>query len=871
MGRVEDADSDEPTLSSGGLPSDRPLDEGRFVPGTLLAGRYRIVSLAGRGGMGEVYRADDLRLRQPVALKLLSSRLAGDPDRLARLHDEVRLARLVSHPNVCRVHDIGEADGMTFLTMEYVDGENLASLLRRVGRLPTDRAAVVGRQICAGLAAAHERGVLHRDLKPANVMIDGSGRARLTDFGLAVATRDAASRAGSAGTPAYMALEQLEGRPVSEKTDLYALGLVLYELFTGRRAFVADSLPQLIGLRQSSSPPTPTTHVPDLEPRIERVIVQCLEREPERRPASATAVAAALLGGDALAAAVAAGETPSPEMVAAAGERTGLRTGTAIALVTLSAAAQLLGVWLTRSAMLLDRIPLDKPPQALAERAREILGRLGHAERPADRAFGFTYDRRLLHWIEDHDPSPERWRRLSRGRPAIVQFWYRESKRPMEPRNKRLSVTPSDPPLEAGMALLRLDTQGRLLELTVPAERPPSASPSEAPRWDALLAEAGLDPGELRPAPQPWLPPVFADSVAAFAGELPQEPAIPLRVELASHAGQAVAFRLSGPWDNPRQRVALPLGRAGVGAFTAMLVPVLLLALLLGRRNIRLGRSDRRGAFRIALFTFVCDLLYAVLRYGYAQSALDEWFLFADATGTALFDAGTVWVLYVALEPFVRRRWPEALVSWTRVLSGRLADPFVGHDILVAAAASAASVLFFALAQQAPGWRGRPAAPTLFAGYLDFLLGPTRQLAWLAGFVAVTSIVMALTVVLLFVLLKALVRSRPAAAGALWILYTSALAVAARPSPEQLLFYGCMGAVVTWLVVRHGLLALALSYLFGALLLEPLATRHLRAWYGEPAVLSYALAAGLLGWGLYATLAGRPFHLGQRLVSSLEE
>src|SRR5256885_13445383 len=157
----------------------------RFEPGALFAGRFRIVALLGRGGMGDVYRADDLKLDQPVALKLLPNALAVDPSRLAQFHNEVRVARTVSHRNVCRTYDIGDADGRPFLSMEYVDGEDLASLLKRIGRFPQEKAVEVARQICAGVAAAHERGVLHRDLKPANVMIDGEGHVRITDFGLA--------------------------------------------------------------------------------------------------------------------------------------------------------------------------------------------------------------------------------------------------------------------------------------------------------------------------------------------------------------------------------------------------------------------------------------------------------------------------------------------------------------------------------------------------------------------------------------------------------------------------------------------------------------------------------------------------------------
>src|SRR5512145_3110718 len=279
--------------SGGWLSSSGEIDHGRFEPGTLLGGRYRIIGRLGRGGMGEVYRADDLKLGQPVALKFLPPDVDRDPARLTQLHTEVRMARQVSHPNVCRVYDIDEVDGQTFLSMEYIDGEDVASLLRRVGRFPQDRAIEIARQVCAGLAAAHERGIVHRDFKPANLMLDGTGKVRITDFGLA----GAAGETLRAGTPAYMAPEQLSGAEVTPRSDIYALGLVLYEIFTGQRALDGKNLAELINKREQSGILPPTAIVKSLDAKIEAAIQRCLRPQPEDRPATALAVAASLPGG----------------------------------------------------------------------------------------------------------------------------------------------------------------------------------------------------------------------------------------------------------------------------------------------------------------------------------------------------------------------------------------------------------------------------------------------------------------------------------------------------------------------------------------------------------------------------------------------
>src|ERR1700758_5605063 len=333
------------------------VSEGRFLPGRLIAGRYRIIALLGKGGMGEVYRADDLTLGQAVAMKFLPDEAADDQGLLERFRNEVRMARRVSHPNVCRVYDVGEVDGHTFFTMEYVDGEDLASLLRRIGRLPPDKALDIARHLCAGLAAAHTKGVLHRDLKPANIMLDGRGQVVITDFGLAGVADTIRGQEVLSGTPAYMSPEQLSGKEVTMRSDIYALGLVLYEVFTGKRAFAEG--PALVRARGDRTPSRPSSVVKDLDPIVEKVILRCLEAEPSSRPPTALAVAAALPGGDPLAAALAAGETPSPQLVAASGEKAGLRPPIALAFFSAALLALALVTYMAARNSALERMKLE--------------------------------------------------------------------------------------------------------------------------------------------------------------------------------------------------------------------------------------------------------------------------------------------------------------------------------------------------------------------------------------------------------------------------------------------------------------------------------------------------------------------------------
>ncbi len=415
-----------------GLLANGAAQKARFTPGTTLNKRYRVIGLLGKGGMGEVYRADDLKLGQPVALKFLTEKLSQDKAMLVRFHGEVSMAHRVTHPNVCRVHDIGDlttsSGNLHFLSMEYVDGEDLSSLLRRIGRLPADKAVEIANQLCAGLAAAHEAGVLHRDLKPANVMIDGKGRVRITDFGLAGFAEQIRGEEVFAGTPAYMSPEQFAGKEVTTKSDIYALGLVLYEIFTGKRVFEAGSLDELRCLHESSSPTNPSSWVKDIDPLVERVILRCLEKEPSKRLASAKQVADALPGGDPLAAALAMGETPSPEMVAAAGQQTGMRPVHAVACLAAIIVALFVTALLGKQAYLVPQVMHDSP-ESLAHKASDIIQRIGYTEQRIGNASGLYYDMDCYDYVMEKVKPANRWEQLTQGRPPSIIFWYRESPR----------------------------------------------------------------------------------------------------------------------------------------------------------------------------------------------------------------------------------------------------------------------------------------------------------------------------------------------------------------------------------------------------------------------------------------------------------
>ena len=828
-----------------------PMPHGQFLPGAMVGQRYRIVSLLGRGGMGEVYRADDVKLGEAVALKFLPARLAENPRLLELLHDEARISRQIAHPNVCRTHDIGEVDGQHFMSMEYVDGETLRQLLRRIGPLPRDKSIDIARQICRGLAAAHENGVLHRDLKPGNVMIDGRGRVRITDFGVAQLMGTPRARRELSGTLAYMSPEQIERGETTVRSDLYSLGLVLHELFTGRMV----SNPRA-GRSSTTVATAAGSLIRDIDSDVERAIFSCLERDPADRPQSALAVAAALPGGgEVLEAAIAAGETPSPETIFAAGEGKGLTAR--------AAAAALLAAWIgivvcgVLSLRTQESIGFDPAAVVQPDRARDLMRELGLEWPGADATWGLSWNPDYFSHFTANRESRERWAALTGDPPTAAVFWYRQAPTdlvPLQGRGPFLSmlVTRDDPPPNAqGMVNLVLDANGKLLELEAPAHdrgaptRRDTAADSSDSVLERVLRAAGIELEEFERAfaasRDPGEPPSsYASSWQAWDSRVGS-----VRIEAAAFGGRPVWFRVAPRLESPPD-VAPHL----LGVILSITVLTLLgSSLFLARRNWRSGRADRKGAWRLFKFIVIISVLSWALQ-AHHVTGTSELAMILATVARALLRAAVICAAYVGLEPHVRRLWPQTLVGWSRLLAGRVRDPVVGRDALLGILGGVAFQLVGSAGMLVGLSRHLTvtADPIVRLGVGPLSLEPLLGVPTAAGQVlqeVFVGVVGGLVVCLLFVFVLRVALRRSSFAVAAFALF---FAVPALSRGDVL------GAIVValWastglvLLFRFGVLAVAVAWLSWRVLAWPI------AWD----LSSPQVDLGLLARGALAALAG---------------
>jgi eukaryotic-like serine/threonine-protein kinase len=399
-------------------------------------------------------------------------------------------------------------------------------------------------------------------------------------------------------------------------------------------------------------------------------------------------VALALPGGDPLQAALAMGETPSPEMVAAAGANTGLRPAAAVACLMAIIIGLLAAVHFRSKTRLIDVTPFEHPPEFLAGKAREIIAQLGYLERPTDSAHGFEYDHQYLDYVRSQVPAGDWRQQFSQGRSAPIYFWRRESPQQLLPIAQAWlargsgfpvlsQVNENDPPIIPGSLSIRLDMQGRLVRFSampLPHDEGPSHSPKpDKDDWARLFAVAGIDAARLAPAEPEWTPPSAFDTRAAWVGTFPEQPSLMLRVEAAAWRGRPVYFEVIGPWAPPERGTAVQRNNPmAVWTVNIIFVAVFLLGGMLAWRNWRQGRSDRKGAFRLTIFVFLGDFV----------SAMVDSRVIVNNLAHCYFPASLVWMAYLGLEPYVRRRWPTMLISWSRLLAGKFRDPLVGRDVL---------------------------------------------------------------------------------------------------------------------------------------------------------------------------------------------
>ena len=268
----------------------------QFKPGDIFDKRYRIIEEIGRGGMGRVYKAEDTELNITVALKMIRPKYSSHPVFIERFKKETLTARSISHDNVIRIHDLGEAENIKYISMEYIKGQNLRDFIQASGSLSIETIVNISRQICEALVAAHKKGILHQDLKPSNIMLDNSGQAYIMDFGLArsLFTEDASIKGTITGTPQYMSPEQVEGKKLDKRSDVYALGVIMYEMVTGKLLFDADTKEEIFQKQVTETPKPPSKINPNVPPLLQHIILKSLEKDREKRYQSADEIIAEL-------------------------------------------------------------------------------------------------------------------------------------------------------------------------------------------------------------------------------------------------------------------------------------------------------------------------------------------------------------------------------------------------------------------------------------------------------------------------------------------------------------------------------------------------------------------------------------------------
>jgi serine/threonine-protein kinase len=509
---------------------------------------------------------------------------------------------------------------------------------------------------------------------------------------------------------------------------------------------------------------------------------------------------------------------------------------------------------------LINNIPMGKSPEILSARAEEIVRKLGYTDAPLDSDRGFSFDD-SYYVSASQQRSADVWQKVQTGQPLTLYFWYRQSPRYLDKLILEDATVPAPPLHISGLTHLSLDTRGRLVEFyRVPQQFEAQAVAAAEPDWSVLFGAAEIDPANFQPTESQWVPPVAYDTRKAWEGRLPDHPEIPLRIEAAGFRNKPVYFQLIYPWTKPvRQEETQYSGRewAAVLSFGLVVAVVVIGALLLARRNLRLGRGDRRGAFKLAFFAFAVMMVSIFLAADHVPSPGKElWTLYVSAR-YALFAAVTLWLIYIALEPYVRRFAPRLLISWSRLLAGDFRDPMIGRDLLVGGLLGLGHTAAIYLGY---GLRLRLTTDQfpLLSINTDTLRGYRVMLMDMLSDGLLGSIFAGLAYLFFFLLMYIIVR-KPRLAGILMWLTVLTIQVLFFASSWHIVISNLLIAtLLTVTVARFGLLAaISWSFFFQLTFSWPMTT-NLSQWYSNATLLALATLVGLAVYGFYTSLAGQP-------------
>jgi hypothetical protein len=553
-------------------------------------------------------------------------------------------------------------------------------------------------------------------------------------------------------------------------------------------------------------------------------------------------------------------------MSAAAGETTAFRPLVGLSLLAAVIAGLLAVATLSDRILLVARIPMDKSVDVLEDHARDLLTKLGYPDKPADTARGFLGLQDYILYVMRTDRSATRWNALANPYVPTYRFWYRTSPRDLEPQSLSWRAQFDDPPMTVtNMRLVVTDIAGHLTQFTsVPPqlEDAENASAPQAPMdWTIFFDAAGLDLSAFKPVPSRWVPNTYADERKAWEGPMPGRPEIALRAEAASYRGKPAFFQIAGPWSRTlRQTQDVPQGRSVVRfGFFLVVFALSIGTCVLARRNYHTGRGDHRGATRVAIAWIAIMFAAWILGARFWLEPLTEFGHFIDDFAmVALINAAILWLLYMALEPYVRRYSADILLSWSRLLSGRVRDPRVGRDILVGVAAGLGIAIIGCVVGLVPAMLGYPPAPPRNMN-TEFLISTRRALSALLR-LPPNALMNGMLITLAFALIRMAVKRTWIAT--LLTIVLGTFVIVGQSTGQQfwmnLVYAVAVSALYIGVLVQFGMLPLILAHLTNNTVSSSGLTTDFGKLYAPGAIWVMALVAATAAFGYYASRTGEP-------------